>query len=88
MGLGVKIEKYLERAILWLWEKAGVLISQRADSFTFDIFDKDITDDVLHTQAEGGVEIIVRITQLTEDSLGFQMNRGGTIEVVDLAREK
>ncbi|MEZ4849056.1 MAG: lipocalin family protein [Bacteroidia bacterium] len=47
-----------------------------------------ITDDVLHTQAEGGVEIIVRITQLTEDSLGFQMNRGGTIEVVDLARER
>ena len=44
MGLGVKIEKYLERAILWLWEKAGVLISQRADSFTFDIFHKDFSN--------------------------------------------
>ena len=44
MGLSVKIEKYLERAILWLWEKAGVLISQRADSFTFDIFDKDFSN--------------------------------------------
>ncbi len=47
-----------------------------------------ITEDVLHPQAEGESEIIVRITKLVQDSLSFQMNRGGTLEKVELIRQQ
>ena len=45
MGLSVKIEKYLERAILWLWEKQELSFHrEQIHLFTFDIFDKDFSN--------------------------------------------
>jgi hypothetical protein len=42
--------------------------------------------DKLYTTAEGQQEIMVKIMRLTADSLVFEMNRGGTQEVLTLKR--
>ena len=46
-----------------------------------------IIGDVLHTQAEGESEIIVKLTRLDSDTMEFEMNRGGTIEKVEFVRQ-
>ncbi len=45
-----------------------------------------IDSDKLYTTAEGQQEIMVKIMKLTPDSLVFEMNRGGTQEVLTLKR--
>ncbi len=42
--------------------------------------------DKLYTKAEGQQEIMVKISQLTADSLIFEMNRGGVHEVLTLKK--
>ncbi|MBK8564924.1 MAG: lipocalin family protein [Saprospiraceae bacterium] len=42
--------------------------------------------DKLYTKAEGQQEIMVKISQLTTDSLVFEMNRGGVQEVLTLKK--
>lgn len=45
-----------------------------------------VEGDKLYTHADGQQEIMVKITQLTADSLTFDMNRGGVSEKLILKR--
>jgi len=45
-----------------------------------------IENDKLYTHAEGQQEIMVKIQKLTADSMVFEMNRGGTPEVMTLIK--
>jgi hypothetical protein len=47
-----------------------------------------VEEDMLFTEPNGQVEMMVKITKLTKDSLVFDMNRGGTAEVLMLTRNK
>lgn len=47
-----------------------------------------VENDMLFTRPEGQNEIMVKIAKLTNDSLVFEMNRGGTEEVLTLLRKK
>ncbi len=40
----------------------------------------------LYTQAEGKQEIVVRILQLSDSTLKFEMNRGGRQETIELKK--
>ena len=42
---------------------------------------------MLFTKPEGQAEIMVKISKLTNDSLVFDMNRGGTVEVLTLLKK-
>ncbi len=46
-----------------------------------------VDGDKLYTQAEGQQEIMVKIEKLTADSMVFEMNRGGTKEVMTLVKQ-
>ena len=46
-----------------------------------------ISNNQLYTTPEGGEKIMVKIVSLTEQSLTFDMNRGGTAEQLTLARK-
>ncbi len=43
--------------------------------------------DMLFTTPKGEAEIMVKITKLNKDSLVFDMNRGGTPEILTLVRK-
>jgi hypothetical protein len=45
-----------------------------------------IQGDKLYTHAEGQQEIMVKIQRLTADSMVFEMNRGGTPELMTLVK--
>ncbi|MFZ1530081.1 MAG: lipocalin family protein [Ferruginibacter sp.] len=47
-----------------------------------------VENDMLFTHPSGQNEIMVKIAKLTADSLVFEMNRGGTAEVLTLLRNK
>jgi hypothetical protein len=46
-----------------------------------------ISNNQLYTTPDGGQKIMVKIVSLTEESLTFDMNRGGTAEQLTLARK-
>ena len=45
-----------------------------------------ITNNELYTTPDGGTKMMVKITKLTQDSLVFDMNRGGQAETLTLLR--
>jgi hypothetical protein len=45
-----------------------------------------LREDKLYTRPKGQLEIMVRIAKLTQDSLVFEMNRGGQAETLTLIR--
>ncbi len=47
-----------------------------------------VENDMLFTRPSGQNEIMVKIAKITADSLVFEMNRGGTAEVLTLLRNK
>ena len=47
-----------------------------------------ISNNQLFTTPEGGVKIMVKIVSLTDDTLVFDMNRGGTAEQLTLIRKQ
>jgi hypothetical protein len=47
-----------------------------------------VENDMLFTTPKGEQEIMVRIAKLTDDSLVFNMNRGGRPEVLTLTRKR
>jgi hypothetical protein len=46
-----------------------------------------VTGQELYTTPEGGEKMMVRIKKLTTDTLVFEMNRGGTLELLTLVRQ-
>jgi len=46
-----------------------------------------VENDMLFTKPEGQAEMMVKISKLTKDSLVFDMNRGGTVEVLTLLKK-
>ncbi len=46
-----------------------------------------ISNNQLYTTPEGGVKIMVKIVSLNDESLTFDMNRGGTAEQLTLERK-
>ncbi len=62
------------------------------DTYNAKLGDRDeagnfrLSGDKLYTKADGQQEIMVKIQKLTADSLVFEMNRGGTAEVMTLIR--
>jgi hypothetical protein len=47
-----------------------------------------VTNGELYTTPDGGTKMMVKITTLTQDSLVFNMNRGGQAETLTLVRAK
>jgi len=45
-----------------------------------------LAGEYLHTKEDGAIEKSVRLRKLTRDTMIFEMNRAGSIEVVTLAR--
>jgi hypothetical protein len=46
-----------------------------------------VSNNELYTTPDGGTKMMVKIEKLTADSLVFQMNRGGTSEVLTLVKQ-
>ena len=83
----------------WKEVQSGKAISQKMD-FQFDADNSYSVDygsqkeagsyylsgEFLHTKETGSIEKSVRITKLTADSLVFQMNRAGSLEVITLRK--
>lgn len=46
-----------------------------------------LRDNDLYTTADNGIEIMVKISKLTKDSLVFKMNRSGQAETLTLVRK-
>ena len=46
-----------------------------------------ITNNELYTTPDGGTKMMVKIARLTQDSLVFNMNRGGQAETLTLLRK-
>ncbi len=63
-------------------DEYGAKLGQRSEAGKFRI-----ENDKLYTHAEGQQEIMVKIQKLTADSMVFEMNRGGTPEVMTLLKE-
>ena len=45
-----------------------------------------ITGQELYTTPDGGTKIMVKIKSITQDTLQFEMNRGGQLELLTLSR--
>jgi hypothetical protein len=61
-------------------------------TYTYQGFEESgeyfVTGQELYTTPAGGEKIMVKIKSLTADTLKFEMNRGGQLELLTLARNK
>lgn len=90
------------QAISWLVDNQMSDYQVSSTSFTFDekgdyTFNYDgtktagdfkVEHDMLFTTVEGQQEIMVKIAKLNQDTLVFDMNRGGQNELMTLVRKK